>query len=200
MTVKRFRPDDPAIARRDVVLASDYTSLESALDLSETFCDQWKTTSARHEAQSNALSIEIAALRARSTIFDSDASLSDRLKAAGMLTASQVLAGCPMDAFLKHAGVHDLSTFAHWVEMRRREYLKLHARFTLAKREDDELFDWITAHMSVFGEVMINFKAAITGSPQACPLQTPQPNAYSASGGEQQEVRALSSTQPGAAL
>ena len=171
----RYRHDDPAIAKRDVVLASDYASLESALNISEMLCYQWKSISDQHDARAKELTVEIAELRARSTIFDTDANLSDRLKAANMLTAAEILAGVPIDAFHKHAGVHDLDTFSQWIEMRRSEYLKLHARFVLEKREDDELFDWITSHMGVFGEVMINFAAAWPRAEHNTPPRIPIP-------------------------
>ncbi|RJG10971.1 hypothetical protein D3879_14935 [Pseudomonas cavernicola] len=86
--------------------------------------------------------------------------LESRMKAAGMLSVTELLAGAPIDAFVKHAGVNDLATFGQWLEMKRKEYVSLQARFTLDKREDDELYEWVVAHAAVFGEVHINFKSA----------------------------------------
>lgn len=87
--------------------------------------------------------------------------LDSRMKAAGMLSVAQLLAGAPLDEFFKHRGVHDLDTFGRWLEMRRAECLKMQARFDLDKRRDDELYDWIVAHAAVFSEVHVNFKAAV---------------------------------------
>lgn len=161
MAVTRYKSGDPRIQGRDVVLASEFDLLQNTLDKADRLCGEMMAASSANEATVMALQQQLSALRARSIVFDTDAALSDRLKAAGMITVEQILAGTPMDAFLKHAGVCDLDTFSQWVEMRRAEYLKMHARFALEKREDDELFDWITAHTAAFGEVMINFKAAM---------------------------------------
>ncbi len=91
--------------------------------------------------------------------------LDSRMRDAGMLSVAQLLAGAPLDAFVKHAGVNDLDTFGQWLEMRRAECLKMQARFQLDKREDDELYEWVTAHAAVFTEVHVNFKAVIANPP-----------------------------------
>jgi hypothetical protein len=82
-----------------------------------------------------------------------------------MLSVAQLLAGAPLDAFVKHAGVNDLEAFGQWLEMRRAECLKMQARFQLDNREDDELYEWVTAHAAVFTEVHVNFKAVIASPP-----------------------------------
>jgi hypothetical protein len=87
--------------------------------------------------------------------------LAERMKAAGMMTVDELLAGAPLDAFTRHAGVNSLETFAQWLEMRRREYVTMQAKRTLDKREDDDLYEWVLAHAGVFGEVHVNFKAAM---------------------------------------
>lgn len=89
--------------------------------------------------------------------------LAERMKAAGMMTVDELIAGAPLDAFHRHAGVNSLETFGQWLEMRRREYASMQARRTLDKREDDELYEWVLAHAGVFGEAHINFKAAMAG-------------------------------------
>lgn len=169
MDVKRYKPNDPELQGRDVVLASEFDRVKATLSQADTLCGQLMATGSVSEATAMALQQELTALRARSTIFDNDASLSTRMTAAGMLTVAEIMAGVPLDAFTRHAGVRDLDTFAQWLEMRREEYLKLHARFALEQREEDELFDWITSHAAVFGEVMVNFKAAMQS-----PLPDPQ--------------------------
>lgn len=89
-----------------------------------------------------------------------DADLDTRMKAAGMFSAAQMLAGTPIDAFRKHAQVKDLDTFGQWLDLKCLEYVKMQARFELEKRRDDELYDWAVAHCAVFLETRVNFKAA----------------------------------------
>lgn len=138
MELKRYRPDDPALQGREVVLASDLEQLQASL------------TSA----------IALA------TALDGNARLDERLEAAGMLTVAQILAGAPLDAFIRHAGVHDLASFGQWLEMRRAESVRLQARFALDKRDDDELYEWVIAHAAAFSEVAINFRAASNAGDQ----------------------------------
>lgn len=86
--------------------------------------------------------------------------LDQRMKDAGMLSVTELLAGAPLDSFVKHVGVKDLDTFAEWLEMRRAECLKQVARYDLGERkEGDDLYEWAIAHAAVFSEVHINFKA-----------------------------------------
>lgn len=87
--------------------------------------------------------------------------LNDRLKERGMMTVEEMLTKSPLDAFRKHAGVNSLETFHQWLLMRRKEYISMQSRFTLDKRETDEMYEWVLAHNAVFGEVEINFRAAL---------------------------------------
>lgn len=97
--------------------------------------------------------------------------LDQRLRAAGMLSVAKLMAGAPLDAFIKHAGVHNLATFAEWVEMRRKECLRLQARFDLKELgEDHELYEWALAHAAVFTEVHVNLRAALAGLVIEIPL------------------------------
>lgn len=90
-----------------------------------------------------------------------DKTLDKRLQAAGMIPVAELLRGAPLDGFLTHAGVHSLETFGQWLEMRRGEMLRMQARYDLGdKPMDDGLYEWITSHSAVFGEVHVNFKAA----------------------------------------
>ncbi|MFG8752210.1 hypothetical protein ACEPU1_28285 [Pseudomonas aeruginosa] len=147
MDLKRYRPDDPALQGREVVLASDLEQLQASL------------TSA----------IALA------TALDGNARLDERLEAAGMLTVAQILAGAPLDAFIRHAGVHDLASFGQWLEMRREESVKLQARFALEKRDGDELYEWVIAHAAAFSEVTINFRAACKAGDQPAHTLTLEP-------------------------
>lgn len=161
MEVIEYSSDDPALQGEKVVLAGDYERLQQAMAALETQRSELMTSCATHKAAAEALEQEIAALRSRSTVFDTDASLADRLKAAGMRTVADVMAGSPIDAFMRHAAVHDLDTFAQWLIMRREESVKLHSRLVLEGREEDEIFDWVLSHSAAFGEALVNFKAAM---------------------------------------
>lgn len=92
---------------------------------------------------------------------DHTGELDGRLRAAGMYTVAEMLQGTPLDSIISHAGVHDLESFAQWLEMRRRECLSQQARFALDVRDDHEMYEWVIAHAAVFSEVHINFKAAL---------------------------------------
>lgn len=145
MKAKQYLPDDPELQGRPVILASDYDLLKKELEVAAP------------------LAHEVAQLRALGTVFDTDAALAERMKAAGMMTAAEILAGSPMDVFMRHAGVRDLDTFGQWLRLRREESVKLHARLVLEGRENDELFDWVLSHSAAFGEALVNFKAALAG-------------------------------------
>ncbi len=91
------------------------------------------------------------------------AKLDQEMKAAGMITLTELLSGQPLDKFIKHAGVVDLNSFEQWLSMRHVETQKARARMDLDKKEGDELYEWTLAHAAAFHEVMVNFKAAIAG-------------------------------------
>lgn len=86
--------------------------------------------------------------------------LDARMKAAGMTPLSEMLENIPLGRFLTHTGVTDLASFEAWLQMRREELLRMQATLTLDKRDEDELFEWVTAHVAVFTEVLCNFQAA----------------------------------------
>lgn len=91
--------------------------------------------------------------------------LDERMKAAGMLSAAELIAGAPLDAFMKHAGVNDLETFGQWLEMRRGECLRMQGRYDLGERDkSDDMYEWTVAHSAVFGEAHVNFKDALAGN------------------------------------
>ncbi len=89
-------------------------------------------------------------------------SIDDELKAAGMLTVSELMEGHPLKGFLVHRGVNDLDKFSQWLDMRTKEMLDMKARMNLDKRDDGELFEWVLSHCAILQEVRINFNAAIT--------------------------------------
>ncbi len=109
-----------------------------------------------------------------------DESLDDRLKQAGMLSVAELLKGAPLDAFIKHAGVHDLATLLQWAEMRRGECLRMMARYDLGEKDKgDDLYEWTVAHCAVFTELHVNLRAALVEQ------------------GERQEAFAYGSSKPG---
>lgn len=103
---------------------------------------------------------------ARKQELDSDADLATRMKAAGMMSVAELLAGAPLDAFTRHAAVKDLQSLLQWAEMRRAECLKAQARYDLGERDkSDDLYEWTVAHCAVFTELHVNIRAALAGLP-----------------------------------
>ena len=84
MPTKRFAQDDPAIAGSEVVLASDFDSLQN--DLSNTRAEvlALRTASEQQAHRVAELEAELAGIRSLSTALDSDATLDERMVAAGM--------------------------------------------------------------------------------------------------------------------
>lgn len=105
------------------------------------------------------LRAESAALKAQQSM--EAATLDEQMKAAGMMTIDEMLAGTPLDAFIAHAGVKDLSSYGQWLEMKCREFLAMQAKRDLNKQEGDDLYEWVIAHAAVFQAARINFNAAI---------------------------------------
>jgi len=91
--------------------------------------------------------------------------LDKRMAGAGMTPVSQMLEQSSLGKFNAHAGVTDLDKFEEWIQMRRKEFLRLQAKMTLDKEEKDELFEWVVAHNAVLGEVMANFRQATGRNP-----------------------------------
>lgn len=163
MKAARHNPNDAAVAGQVVVLASEHERVEAELLNSDSLCGQWMAIATQHEARIAELEGQLAEQRRRSVIFDTDEALNQRLKASGMLTVDEMKAGQPLDGFIKHAGVINLASFGEWLTMRRTEALKMHSRMIVGDRENDDLFEWTLAHNAVFGEVAVNFKAAMAG-------------------------------------
>jgi len=67
-----------------------------------------------------------------------------------------------MDKFIAHTGVVDMKTFEEWLLMRREEMLRMQAKMALEENEKDELFEWVVAHNAAFGEVLANFRKAVS--------------------------------------
>ena len=87
--------------------------------------------------------------------------IDDELKAAGLLTVSEIMKGQPIDGFQRHTGVRDIKTFKEWLDLRVEEMLTMKARLTLDKKEDTELYEWVFSHCAAFNEVRINLNAAL---------------------------------------
>lgn len=94
-----------------------------------------------------------------------NSSLDARMKAAGMMSVSEMLERSPLGRFSAHTGVTDLESFERWVQQRRAEFLQMQAQMTLDGEEKDELFEWVVAHNAVLGEVAANFRQATGRAP-----------------------------------
>ena len=88
--------------------------------------------------------------------------IDEELKAAGLLTISELMAGQPIDGWIVNKETTDLKGFSDWLDMRTREMMSMKARLILDKKDESELFEWILAHCAVLQEVRINFNAAIS--------------------------------------
>lgn len=88
--------------------------------------------------------------------------IDERMKAAGMLSAVQIIEGQPLDAFIKHSGVVDMGTLLQWSEMRRAEFLRMQSQYDLGdKDKTDDMYEWVIAHSAAFSELHINIRAAM---------------------------------------
>ncbi|WP_113154905.1 hypothetical protein [Nitratireductor sp. OM-1] len=109
-----------------------------------------------------ALDMALAALSApKAEVMEVDASLDQRMKAAGMIPLSDLLSGnTPLEKWMAHTGVCDLDTFEQWLLIRYREFMTMKVAYELGdKDEADELYEWVLAHAGAFGEVVSNFRA-----------------------------------------
>lgn len=84
-----------------------------------------------------------------------------RMKNAGMLSAAEIIAGQPIDAFMKHAGVVDLESLCKWAEMRRAEFLRMQAKYELGDNQKDDMYEWVISHVAAFSELQVNIRAAM---------------------------------------
>ncbi|MDU9626264.1 hypothetical protein [Escherichia coli] len=84
-----------------------------------------------------------------------------RMKNAGMLSAPEIIAGQPIDAFMKHAGVVDLESLLKWSEMRRAEFLRMQAKYELGDNQKDDMYEWVISHVAAFSELHVNIRAAM---------------------------------------
>ena len=87
--------------------------------------------------------------------------LDTRMKNAGMLSAAEIIAGQPIDAFMKHAGVVDLESLLKWSEMRRAEFLRMQAKYELGDNQKDDMYEWVISHVAAFSELHVNIRAAM---------------------------------------
>jgi hypothetical protein len=93
--------------------------------------------------------------------------IDSRMKEAGMLSAAEILAGQPIDAFMKHAGVVDFESLLKWAEMRRAEFLRMQAGYELGDKKKDDLYEWVISHVAVFSELHVNIRAAMQGKAES---------------------------------
>ena len=84
--------------------------------------------------------------------------LDKRMKEAGMISLTEMLENHPANKYIINADITDLKSFREWLHMRHKEMSKMQAEMILDNsNENDELFEWVTSHAAVFGEVIANF-------------------------------------------
>jgi hypothetical protein len=92
---------------------------------------------------------------------DTDADLATRMTNAGMSSIDHLLSTKnPINHFMGHAGVNDLSSFERWLEMRHREFMHMRVKYEIGDEKEDELYEWVLAHSGALGEVIVNFRKA----------------------------------------
>lgn len=82
-----------------------------------------------------------------------DAELAEKMKAKGMLSIEEILAGNLMGVYSTHKAVTDLEGLLWWVESKHKEYLKMRLRYEVGGKERDDLYEWVLAHCGVFGTI-----------------------------------------------
>ncbi|ELY2672629.1 hypothetical protein SMZ63_002784 [Cronobacter sakazakii] len=85
-----------------------------------------------------------------------------RMKEAGMLSVTEIIAGRQIDAFMRHAGVVDLESLLQWAEMRRAEFLRMQARYDIGDKPEDDMYEWVISHVAAFSELHINIRAIMS--------------------------------------
>ena len=82
-----------------------------------------------------------------------DAELIAAMKAKGMLSIDEILAGNLMGIYSTHKHVTDLEGLLWWVESKHKEYFKMRLSYEVGGKEKDDLFEWVFAHSAVFSTI-----------------------------------------------
>jgi len=90
--------------------------------------------------------------------------LDKRMIAAGMIPVSEMLKRHPMESFVVHTGVTDLLSFQDWLRKKYKSAIESQATLQLDDKTDDEMFEWYCSHAAAYGEILANFRAAISRS------------------------------------
>lgn len=128
---------------------------DSPYTLDDLRDQNWRhlTTSEQHARLNEAASV----LR---LLKPDESDLNARMKAAGMFSLTELLAGTPIDLFRAHQGISTFAHFEEWVAMKRRQFETMRARYLVGeKSQDDELYEWVFAHAAVFGDIDVNLRA-----------------------------------------
>jgi len=150
----------------------DKTGLEAARDIAEQLLTQLVATPISHEhaaakngkvviaAQQGVRRIIAALAASTSAGVTEEQDLDSRMKAAGMIPLSDLLAGnTPLEKWMAHTSVCDLDTFEEWLMRRYREYMQMRMGYELGdENKSDELYEWVFAHAGAFGDVVANFR------------------------------------------
>lgn len=94
----------------------------------------------------------------------SDAELAERMKAAGMLSIEEILAGNLMGDFSTHVGVTDIPSLLEWAEKKHEAFLKMRLKYEVGMSEKDDLYEWVFAHSAAFGTIVDHMRKAINSA------------------------------------
>lgn len=92
---------------------------------------------------------------------ETDASLDERMKAAGMISLTELLADDGKSLFSVHTGCQDPESFLEIAEGKHRGYLRMRMEYELGDQPKDDMYEWVFSHASVWGDVVVNLRAAI---------------------------------------
>jgi hypothetical protein len=92
---------------------------------------------------------------------ETDASLDARMEAAGMIPLTKLLADDGKALFQVHTGCQDPESFLEIAEKKHRQYLRMRMEYELGDMPKDDMFEWVFAHAAVWGDVVVNLRAAL---------------------------------------
>lgn len=97
--------------------------------------------------------------------------LDARMKAAGMYTIAEMMGVTPLAKWKSNPAINTIEAFSAWLDRKVTEYLRMKSGYDLGdKGEDDELYEWVLAHVAVFSAVRDQFqvvRSALLDAPVA---------------------------------
>ena len=95
-----------------------------------------------------------------------DTELNEKLRERGMFTLDQMMGDdvSGLGKFDTHAGVNTFDDLCEWVDKKRKEYTRMRLQYEIGEREDDELYEWVLAHIAAFTVVSKHLRKISAGA------------------------------------